>query len=87
VINSSHGQGRALTFKFIVEKPRDNLIVRLWSHDKVMVRFSSKSDLTDYRCGEGRIMLSAHGVEKCQTTETSETTDLLPAVKKSLVSQ
>jgi hypothetical protein len=29
-----------------VKKPCDNLIVRLWSHDKLIARFLSKCDLT-----------------------------------------
>jgi hypothetical protein len=45
-INLSHSQGRALTYKFVVKKPRNNLIVRLWSHCKVIARFFSRSDLT-----------------------------------------
>ncbi len=34
--------------QFVVEKPRNNLIVRLWLHDKNITRFSPKSDLTEY---------------------------------------
>jgi hypothetical protein len=46
-ISLSHGQGRALTYNFAVEKPRDNFIVRIWWHNKVIARFSCKSDLTE----------------------------------------
>jgi hypothetical protein len=31
-----------------MEKQGDNLIVHLWWHDKVIARFSYKSDHTDY---------------------------------------
>jgi hypothetical protein len=41
-------QGRALTDEKEVEKPRDNLIVRLWSHDKLIAWFSSKCDLIEW---------------------------------------
>jgi hypothetical protein len=47
-ISLSHGQGRALTYNFVVEKPRNNFIVRIWWHNKVIARFSCKSDLTEY---------------------------------------